>query len=153
MSEVFNLEPGIVIHFLEKRMERRHDRKMHPDGLVWSILDISNPDPDCKCLVMVFIEYHFEFLMRYVESSEILNIAAATAGDMVLPIFEILFRLDHDLSLSLHDYREQILAQFVAYNNLPPSSDNSGYSLDLTDPLRSVRVGDYMRDSFDHHDP
>jgi hypothetical protein len=80
----------------------------------------------------LFISYHMETLTRYIESTDILEIAAATADDNVLPFLRTLLDLDPDRDHSLQAYREHMLAQFAACKTLPPPSDDE-YLLDSSE--------------------
>jgi hypothetical protein len=83
-------------------------------------------------LIHLFISYHMETLTRYIESTDILEIAAATADDNVLPFLRTLLDLDPDRDHSLQAYREHMLAQFAACKTLPPPSDDE-YLLDSSE--------------------
>jgi hypothetical protein len=78
----------------------------------------------CHSLVSLFISHQLETLTRYIESTEILDIAAATADDNFLPFLRKLLDLDHGRNLSLQDYREHMMARFAARHDLPPPSDS-----------------------------
>jgi hypothetical protein len=89
---------------------------------------------DNQSLVSFFISYHLQALMRYIESMEILEIAAATADDKVLPFLSTLLNLDPDRYHPLQDYRENMVAQFAASKELPLSSD-SEHLMDSSEDL------------------
>jgi hypothetical protein len=93
-----------------------------------SMFTETHRNPDYHDLINLFISCHLEALTRYIESTETLNIAAATADDNVLPFLRSLLDLGDNQSLPLQGYREQMVAQFAACKRLPPTSDSEHLS-------------------------
>ncbi|KAG9200966.1 hypothetical protein G6514_006528 [Epicoccum nigrum] len=81
------------------------------------------PTGSYDTLVSLFISCQLEAMTQYIESTDILEIAAATADDNVLPFLRTMLDLSCDRDHPLQAYREHMVAQFAARKRLPPPSD------------------------------
>lgn len=81
------------------------------------------PTGSYDTLVSLFISCQLEAMTQCTESTDILEIAAATADDNVLPFLRTMLNLRCDRDHPLQAYREHMVAQFAARKRLPPPSD------------------------------
>ncbi|KAF2997960.1 hypothetical protein E8E13_006171 [Curvularia kusanoi] len=72
--------------------------------------------------VNIFIGHNIQALVRYIDSTELLEIAAATENDTVLPFLKSLLGLEPDQLISLQDIRNDFLGQAPPWIELPPQT-------------------------------
>ena len=136
MSAIFSLALDRPPLSLQQRIDEGHC----DPGEHWLIREIStlieiDRISNYRGLVSLFVSFHLETLMRYIDSTEVLDIAAATANDNVLPFLRGLLDLGEDRSLPLQDYREHMIAQFAASKALPLPSDSENLLDGCEDPI------------------